>query len=105
MKTKGKSLDEDSLDILLDISENSIAPALEVIKNDLKEAATQFVANAERIKAGLELFSPIATQLAFLPDINEVVSEIVSESKRLQAETEKKMIEGEESLHESLEAN
>ena len=56
MKKKDKSLDEDSLDILLDISEGSIAPALEIIKNDLKEAAAQFVANAERIKAGLELF-------------------------------------------------
>lgn len=88
MKKKGRSLDEDGLDILLDISEGSIAPALEIIKNDLKEAAAQFVANAERIKAGLELFQPIATQLAYLPDINEVVSEIVSESKRLQSETE-----------------
>ena len=46
MEKKGRSLDEDSLVNLLDISEGIIAPALEIIKNDLKEAAAQFVANA-----------------------------------------------------------
>ena len=39
MTKKGAKLDEDSLDILLDISENSVAPALEIVKNDLKNRA------------------------------------------------------------------
>jgi len=39
MTKKGAKLDKDSLDILLDISENSVAPALEIIKNDLKNRA------------------------------------------------------------------
>jgi len=39
MTKKGAKLDEDSLEILLDISENSVAPALEIIKNDLKNRA------------------------------------------------------------------
>jgi len=73
MTKKGAKLEEESLDILLDISENSIAPALEIIKNDLKNGAEQYAANSERIKAGLELFEPVSTQLNFLPDINLVV--------------------------------
>lgn len=73
MTKKGAKLEEESLDILLDISENSITSALEIIKADLKSGAEQYAANSERIKAGLELFEPVSTQLNFLPDINLVI--------------------------------
>ena len=59
-KARTAKLSEENEELLVDLSENSIAPALDIIANDLKKAAEQFAANSERIKKGLNLYEPVA---------------------------------------------
>lgn len=105
MRGKAGKLSEDEMDILLEISSDSIAPALEILKSDLKSNAEQYLANSERIEKGLELYAPVSTQLNFLPNINLVTQRILSESQKIQAETAQRMLENEKELEASMKAN